>query len=75
MKTVTDLMNKFGGYRELAVALDTPSPTVAAWKHRGVIPAQHFPAIVAKAKERKIRGISLESLYRLEPDTKRRAKA
>lgn len=63
MKSVADLMKAFGGYRELAAALGKPEQTVAAWKYRGVIPAVHFPVIVEKAKERRIKGVSLQSLY------------
>lgn len=63
MKNINDLITKFGGYRELAAAIGSASVTVAVWKHRGNIPAQHYPAIIAAAKARRIRGVSFEALY------------
>lgn len=73
MKTVTDLINAFGGNTELAKVLDAPSPTVAAWKHRG-IPPRHFPALVAQARAHKLKGITLESLHTLKVEQPKKRK-
>ena len=74
MKTVTDLIDAFGGSTELAKALDAPPPTVAAWKHRG-IPHRHFPTLVEKARERKLKGVTLASLYTLTVKPPKRVRA
>lgn len=74
MKTQTDLIDAFGGSTELAKALGCPPPTVAAWKHRG-IPATWFLDIVTEAKVRRIKGVSLESLHRLDPPKRGKHKA
>ena len=63
MKTVADLINSFGGSSELARRINVPIPTVGAWKHRGSVPPEHFPHLVALARELHIRGVTYEALY------------
>lgn len=63
MKTVTDLIEAFGGSTQLAKLLELPIPTVGAWKHRGSIHPDYFPAIIEKARELRISGVSLERLH------------
>jgi hypothetical protein len=63
MKTASDLIDLFGGSSELARRINVPIPTVGAWKFRGSIPPEHFPQLVALAKELRIRGVTYEALY------------
>ena len=65
MKNVTDLINAFGGSSELARRINVPIPTVGAWKFRGSVPPEHYPDLVALAKELRIKGVTFESLYAL----------
>ena len=46
---------------DLAADLGKPYPTVAAWKHRGSIPARYDLALIRAAKARG-RGLTLEQL-------------
>lgn len=36
---------------------------VRMWKKRGLIPVEHFPALVRSAADRSIPGITLETLF------------
>jgi hypothetical protein len=47
MRTVSQIIDDLGGGRHLASAIGVPVGTVAAWKHRSSIPADHWLAITA----------------------------
>jgi hypothetical protein len=62
MKTVSELIEAFGGSTRLAGKLNLPIATVGAWKARGSIPPRYFPTLVRIAGQQKVKGVSLESL-------------
>ena len=44
-----EIVQKLGGTRALAVALDLPVSTVQSWKRAGLIPARHQEAVLGAA--------------------------
>jgi hypothetical protein len=44
-----EIVQKLGGTRALAAALDLPVSTVQSWKTAGVIPARHQEAVLRAA--------------------------
>lgn len=65
MKTTSQIVDELGGSTALAAALSLPATTVASWKSRASIPAQHWPALIARAKAMNVKGVSLEVLAKL----------
>lgn len=52
----TWIIEKFGGVAGLAAALNHNYPTtVQAWKKRKVIPIRQIPAVLAAAREKRIK--------------------
>ncbi len=50
MNIATRIIDRFGGTRALARAIDRPPSTVQSWKDSGYIPAQHQGAVLEAAK-------------------------
>jgi hypothetical protein len=66
MKTARDIIAAFGGSAKFAEATGHRPGTVRLWKHRNSIPHEHFPSVVKAAREKRVRGVTLESLHALE---------
>ena len=65
MKTAQDIIEAFGGSGGFAKATGHPPGKVRVWKHRNSIPPEHFPSVVKAARDKRIKGITLESLHAL----------
>lgn len=65
MKTVSELIEALGGSTQLARRLSVPVSTVGAWKARGSIPARYYMTLVQIAKERKVKGVTLQNIVAL----------
>ncbi len=65
MKTARDIIAAFGGSAKFAEATGHRPGTVRLWKHRNSIPHEHFPSVVKAAREKRVRGITFESLHAL----------
>lgn len=63
-QTFADIIDLFG-YAKLADALGRPEGTVSSWKTRNSIPPEVWSAVVAEAKRRGIKGVSLDLLARM----------
>jgi hypothetical protein len=66
MKTAQDVIAAFGGSAKFADATGHKPGTVRLWKHRNSIPPEHFPSVVKAAREKRVRGVTLESLHALQ---------
>lgn len=64
MKSFSAIIDAFG-YARLAAHLGRPDGTVSSWKTRNFIPPEFWPAIVARADELHIAGVTYEGLARL----------
>ena len=69
MENFTDLIDAFGGTTEFAEMMGKPVGTIGSWKSRKGIPEKHFPEIIRHARQRKIRGVTFESLYAMRRET------
>lgn len=58
----TDLINLWPSLSAFAEDIAIQYGTAKAMRRRNSIPPTHWPAMVAKAKARKIKGVSLEAL-------------
>jgi hypothetical protein len=54
MSYAAKIIDKFGGTRKLAAAIDLPPSTVQSWKDTGLIPAKHQQVVLDKARETNI---------------------
>lgn len=73
MKTVSDVIDTLGGPSALARTMGEEVSTVSAWKHRGRIPARHWPLLIEVAREGECE-LSFEAMFKMhEPDTKTEA--
>lgn len=52
MSYSTSIINKFGGTRKFAAALNLPPSTVQSWKDTGRIPSKHQQAVLDRAREK-----------------------
>lgn len=68
MQTIPQIIDAFGGPSALAHEMGYPVATVSAWKHRGKIPARHWPDLVALARDKRIKGLSLETFFKVRHD-------
>lgn len=48
------IIEKFGGTRKFAAALDLPPSTVQSWKDTGRIPSKHQQAVLDRARENNV---------------------
>lgn len=62
MRTVSDIIDAFGGPTAMAVAIGTTQQNVTNMRSRGTIPAGFFKAIAAAARKRGIEGLTLALL-------------
>lgn len=62
MKTIEDVFEAFGGPAKVGQAIGVSTEHASAMKRRRSIPDIYRPALVAKARERRIAGITYESL-------------
>jgi hypothetical protein len=61
-KTISELIDAFGGPSEFAKVIDKNPSTASEMKRTGSIRVHYWPAIVAAARERGIKGVTMESL-------------
>ncbi|WP_353884631.1 carph-isopro domain-containing protein [uncultured Pleomorphomonas sp.] len=52
----------WGAVAEFARAVGVKYQTARKWRERGCIPMEHWPAVVAASRKKRVRGISLEWL-------------
>lgn len=63
MKTVADLIDRFGGAAKMAGEIDgLEANTIRQWSARGSIPARYWHAIVEAAKRLNLEEVNLEVL-------------
>ena len=62
MRSVSEVIEAFGGATAVASSLDVPPTTVASWKYRDSIPDEYRPSLVDLARERWIEGVTYETL-------------
>ena len=62
MQTIDDLFAKFGGVREFAAITDIKYSTAVAFKTRNSIPMEYWKTIEARAKAKKIEGVTRYTL-------------
>ena len=60
-QTFSSIIDLFG-YAELAKAIGRPEGTVSSWKSRNSIPPEAWSSVVAEARRRRIKGVSLDLL-------------
>lgn len=65
IKTVDDLIGKWPTISEFARDIGIKPTHATVMKLRGSIPPDHWPAVVAAAEDRGIKGITLETLTEL----------
>jgi hypothetical protein len=73
MKSVDDIFEAFGGPASLGRAIGKPTEHAGAMKSRRSIPVQYWPALVAAARDRGIREITVETLVVVHAEPERRA--
>jgi len=61
MNTVHTIVGRLGA-SHISAELRLPYSTVASWKARGVIPSEHWSALVAMSLSKGFDGITFESL-------------
>lgn len=66
MQTVPQIIEALGGPSAVARDLGQKVPTVSAWKHRGKVPARYWPDLVSLARQKAVKGISLDVFFRIE---------
>jgi len=62
IRTVSDLIDGFGGATEFSRAIGAKPSTASEMKRRGSIPVTWWPLIVDEAARRGIGGVTFESL-------------
>jgi len=62
MQTIADIFDAFDGPAKLGRALGVTTERAAALKRRNSIPVTYWPKLIAAARERRISGITYESL-------------
>jgi hypothetical protein len=67
-KTISELIDAFGGATEFAKVIDKNPSTASEMKRSGSIRVSYWPVIVAAAAERGIAGVSSETLMLMHVD-------
>ena len=70
MKTIPAVIEALGGSATIAKALGRSYSTVNSWKARGSIPCEVWPGLLVLGRRRRIRGLSLQKLARLQVEQK-----
>lgn len=65
MRTVSDLIDRFGGNTKFAAVIGKNPSTASEMKRRGSIPVEYWPAIVRAAPDFGIDGITADRLVEL----------
>ena len=66
MQTVPQIIDTLGGPSSLARELGLDVNVVSSWKHRGRIPARHWPSLIETARKQKLK-LTLEQLFAIKP--------
>lgn len=69
-KSVPELIDAFGGATRFAEVIGKIPSTASEMKRTGAIRVPYWPAIVAAAAERGIKGVTLESIALMHIDEK-----
>jgi hypothetical protein len=64
-KDIRSIVTELGGSAAVAKFLHRPQPTVCSWMARNSIPYRHWKAFVDLAHRRRVRGISIDTLWNL----------
>ena len=64
MKTAAEIINALDGSTTVSALLNVPMTTIASWKARNSIPAQHWTAIIRLMQARG-KKVTLEQLAKL----------
>jgi len=67
-KTISELIDAFGGPTEFAKIIDKIPSTASEMKRTGSIRVPYWPKIIAAAAERRIRGVTPETLMQMHLD-------
>jgi hypothetical protein len=67
-KSISELIDAFGGPTEFAKVIDKIPSTASEMKRTGSIRVTYWPKIIAAASERRIKGVSAETLMRMHLD-------
>lgn len=62
MKTVADLLAKWPTDAEFGRDIRISSARVSMWKQRNSLPSRYWGAIIISARQRKIKGVTYDSL-------------
>lgn len=70
METLPDIFDAFDGPAELGRALGITTELAAGMRRRNSIPVRYWPTLIAAARERRISGITYESLTHIHVDAR-----
>lgn len=70
MVTLDDVFEEFGGPAEVGRAIGKSTEHAASMRRRGSIPVEYWPALLAQARGRGIRGLTYELLVRIHVSNK-----
>jgi hypothetical protein len=73
METVKALVDALGGTAAVSEVADVERNTVTYWERRQRIPAEHWDALIALAKERHIKGVDHALMHALHTPRKPRS--
>jgi hypothetical protein len=65
MRSVSEILETLGGSTAVAAALDLPFTTVASWKARSSIPVPYWKPLAEAARQRGVRGLTVDVLAEL----------
>lgn len=65
MKTVSDLIDSFGGNTRFGAVIGKAASTASEMKRRGSIPVEYWPAVVREARRLGIPGVTNDKLVEL----------
>lgn len=64
--TVTDIIKAFGGRQVVSLLTGAQPANISMWRTNGV-PAKYWPALVEKARERGVEGVTFPVLEATKP--------
>lgn len=65
METAAHIVDALGGVTQVSEHLELPTSTVGTWRTRNSIPARHWMALIQFARDKRVTGITYESLTRM----------
>lgn len=70
-QNVAELVDRLGGTGIVAKALRVKPGRVSAWKRRDRVNSDYWAGLVALARDRRVRGVTLETISRLHTRTEK----